>query len=51
MRQIMQLELMDQINGFPTCVEARGLIYNADAIEAITGETFNPDDYKTLRFF
>lgn len=37
----------DQINGFPMCVEARGLIYNADAIEAITGETFNPDDYKT----
>ena len=39
----------DQINGFPTCVEARGLIYNADAIEAITGEKFNPEDYKTLR--
>ena len=37
-----------QINGFPTCLEARGVIYNADAIEAITGETFNPDDYKTL---
>lgn len=41
----------DQINGFPMCVEARGLIYNADAIEAITGETFNPDDYKTLDSF
>ena len=40
-----------QINGFPTCIEARGLIYNADAIEAITGETFNPDDYKTLDSF
>ena len=26
-----------QINGFPTCLEARGVIYNADAIEAITG--------------
>ena len=38
----------DQINGFPMCVEARGLIYNADAIEAITGETFN---YKTLDSF
>ena len=36
----------DQINGFPMCVEARGLIYNADAIEAITG-----DDYKTLDSF
>jgi raffinose/stachyose/melibiose transport system substrate-binding protein len=41
----------DQINGFPVCVEARGLIYNADAIEAITGETFNPEDYKTLDSF
>lgn len=41
----------DQINGFPMCVEARGMIYNADAIEAITGETFNPDDYKTLDSF
>ena len=41
----------DQINGFPMCVEARGLIYNADAIKAITGETFNPDDYKTLDSF
>lgn len=41
----------DQINGFPMCVEARGLIYNADAIEAITGETFNPDDYKALDSF
>ncbi len=40
-----------QINGFPVCVEARGLIYNADAIEAITGETFNPEDYKTLDSF
>lgn len=41
----------DQINGFPMCVEARGLIYNADAIEAIAGETFNPEDYKTLDSF
>ena len=41
----------DQINGFPMCVEARGLIYNADAIEAITGETFNPEDYTTLASF
>lgn len=41
----------DQINGFPMCVEASGLIYNADAIEAITGETFNPEDYKTLDSF
>lgn len=40
-----------QINGFPVCVEARGIIYNADAIEAITGEEFVPEDYATLDSF
>ncbi|MCH4209794.1 ABC transporter substrate-binding protein [Bifidobacterium sp.] len=37
--------------GFPVCVEARGLIYNADAIKKVTGKDFNPDDYKTLDEF
>lgn len=37
--------------GFPVSVEARGLIYNADAIEKITGKTFDPADYKTLTEF
>ena len=41
----------DQVMGFPVCVEARGLMYNADAIEAITGEPFNPSDYATLDAF
>lgn len=40
-----------KVVGFPVCVEARGVIYNAEAIEGITGETFNPDDYKTLDAF
>ncbi len=40
-----------KVVGFPVCVEARGLIYNADAIEAVTGETFVPDDYATLDAF
>ncbi len=40
-----------KVVGFPLCIEARGIMYNADAIEAITGETFNPDDYKTLDAF
>lgn len=40
-----------KVYGFPVCVEARGIIYNAHAIESITGETFNPDDYKTLTSF
>ena len=37
--------------GFPFAVEARGLLYNADAIEAATGEPFNPEDYQTLDAF
>ena len=37
--------------GFPVCVEARGLIYNADAIKAITGEDFDPSKYSTLSEF
>lgn len=40
-----------KVVGFPVCIEARGLIYNADAIEAVTGKTFNPDEYKTLDAF
>ncbi len=40
-----------KVVGFPLCIEARGIMYNADAIDAITGETFNPDDYKTLDAF
>lgn len=46
-----EITIGDAVYGFPVCVEARGLIYNADAIEAITGETFNPDDYATLDAF
>lgn len=41
----------NQINGFPVCVEARGIIYNADAIKEITGEDFVPEDYATLDAF
>ncbi len=40
-----------KVVGFPLCIEARGIMYNADAIEAITGETFNPADYATLDAF
>jgi raffinose/stachyose/melibiose transport system substrate-binding protein len=40
-----------EVKGFPVCIEARGLMYNASAIEAITGETFNPSDYETLSAF
>ena len=41
----------DKLAGFPVCVEARGIIYNADAIEAITGETFDPSSVATLDDF
>ena len=41
----------DKVYGFPVCIEARGIIYNKDAIEKITGETFKPDDYSTYTAF
>ncbi len=40
-----------EVLGFPVSIEARGLIYNATAIESITGEEFNPEDYQTLDEF
>ena len=43
--------LGDKIYGFPVCVEARGVIYNKDAIEKITGKEFKPEDYKTCKAF
>ncbi len=46
-----EIAIGDAVYGFPVCVEARGLIYNADAIEAITGETFDPTAYATLDSF
>ncbi|MBR1476396.1 MAG: carbohydrate ABC transporter substrate-binding protein [Lachnospiraceae bacterium] len=40
-----------KVYGFPVCVEARGIIYNADAIKAITGSDFDPASVKTLDDF
>ncbi len=40
-----------KVLGFPVCVEARGIIYNADAIEAVTGEAFDPASIKTTDDF
>lgn len=40
-----------KLAGFPVCVEARGIIYNADAIESITGEAFDPASVATLDAF
>jgi len=36
-----------KVYGFPVCVEARGIIYNKDAIEAATGAEFDPTSVKT----
>lgn len=41
----------DKVVGFPVCVEARGVMYNADAIKEITGKDFVPEDYATLDAF
>lgn len=40
-----------KVYGFPVCVEARGVIYNADAIKNITGTDFDPASVKTLDDF
>lgn len=40
-----------KVYSFPFTVEAVGLIYNADAIEKITGETFKPGDYASIDQF
>ena len=40
-----------KVLGFPVCVEARGVLYNADAIEAATGEPFDPTAIKTTEDF
>ena len=40
-----------KVVGFPFCVEARGILYNADAIEKITGEAFDPTSVAKLEDF
>ena len=41
----------DKVLGFPFCVEARGILYNADAIEETLGEPFDPESIVTLDDF
>lgn len=45
------ISINGKVVGFPVCIEARGVMYNGDAIEAITGEPFNPEAYATLDAF
>ena len=40
-----------KVLGFPFCVEARGILYNADAIEETLGEPFDPESIVTLDDF
>lgn len=40
-----------KVLGFPVCVEARGISYNADAIKAATGKDFDPSTIKTTADF
>ena len=38
-----------KVYGFPVCVEARGIIYNADAIKNATGEDFDPGHHRQVQ--
>jgi len=40
-----------KVLGFPVCVEARGILYNGDAIKAATGKDFDPAVIKTTADF
>ena len=46
-----EISIKDKVYGFPVCVEARGIIYNKDAIEKTIGREFVPEDYKTTKAF
>ena len=45
------ISIDDKVVGFPVCIEARGLIYNADAIKNVTGKDFDPASCKTTEEF
>ncbi|MBQ6583183.1 MAG: extracellular solute-binding protein [Mogibacterium sp.] len=45
------IDINGKVYGFPVCVEARGIIYNKDAIEKIIGKEFKPEEYKTTKAF
>ena len=45
------IKIGDAVCGFPVCIEARGVMYNADAIKNITGEDFDPATVKITEDF
>lgn len=40
-----------KVVGYPVCIEAHGMLYNADAIKNVTGEDFDPASITTLDEF
>ncbi len=46
-----EISIGDKVYGFPVCVEARGIIYNKDAIEKATGRKFDPKKCRTNKEF
>ena len=46
-----EIDINGKVYGFPVCVEARGIIYNKDAIEKIIGREFVPEQYNTTDAF
>ena len=42
-----EIAIDGKVYGFPVCGEARGIIYNADAIKNATGKDFDPTSIKT----
>lgn len=46
-RTSQAISVNGKVYGFPVCVEARGILYNADAIEAVTGQPFDPASIRT----
>ena len=42
-----EITIDGKVYGFPVCVEARGIIYNADTIKSVTGNDFDPTSIKT----
>ena len=42
-----EIAIDGKVYGFPVCVEARGIIYNADAIKNVTGKDLDPTSIKT----
>jgi raffinose/stachyose/melibiose transport system substrate-binding protein len=45
------IDVDGKVLGMPSCVEARGLIYNGEAIKKITGKDFDPASIETLDDF